>query len=237
MPPFKLNLNHTVENFTLWFERVFICVNIVNYKKDSFSLLDFSKRTVAKILRRANLACSICSWNDASCDIHHIIQVKNGGSDEMDNLICVCPNCHRNIHQNGSKFKTIEQLLELSLDKKFPNWKDYYNPVSPRYYKALKDKLINNCHHCGVNIPLDNKYCSISCSKKNKVKFNISKSDIEEFAKEKLSIVQIAKKLGVSDNAVRKRLRNMRLYEYFYSLRGRVNWRAKQLIKNINTES
>ena len=52
------------------------------------------KRTITKILRRANIKCSICGWNESTCDIHHIIHKKDGGSDNMDNLIVVCPNCY-----------------------------------------------------------------------------------------------------------------------------------------------
>lgn len=32
-------------------------------------------------------------------DIHHIVEVKNGGSKQYDNLIALCPNCHRLVHK------------------------------------------------------------------------------------------------------------------------------------------
>lgn len=62
------------------------------------SILGISKRTTHKILKRAGVACSICHWSEASCDLHHIEAKAKGGSDLNDNLVVVCPNCHRVIH-------------------------------------------------------------------------------------------------------------------------------------------
>lgn len=103
------------------------CKRKVVHAKDLSELntiTDVSKRTITKILRRANVKCSICGWNESTCDIHHIIHKKDGGSDNMDNLIVVCPNCHRIIHTTD-KYNT-ELLQQHSLDKEFSNWKDFY---------------------------------------------------------------------------------------------------------------
>jgi DNA-directed RNA polymerase subunit RPC12/RpoP len=100
---------------------------VLHIKTDYIKLLDFSKRTVSKILKRAKINCSICGWNKASCDIHHIIHRKYGGSDEHTNLIIVCPNCHRTMHELKEKYITIEQLKLLSIDKTFVQWKEFYN--------------------------------------------------------------------------------------------------------------
>ena len=45
----------------------------------------------------------------------------------MDNLILVCPNCHRIIHTKGKY--TQEDLQQHSLDKTLSNWKEYYNKI------------------------------------------------------------------------------------------------------------
>ena len=89
------------------------------------SILDVSKRTISKILHRANKGCAICGWNESTCDIHHIVERKNGGSDNTDNLIIVCPNCHRIIHTTTKYSKQF--LLSLTIDKTFVNWKDFYH--------------------------------------------------------------------------------------------------------------
>ena len=88
------------------------------------TIFDLSKRTISKILKRANVRCSICGWNEASCDIHHIQKKKYGGTDELSNLIIVCPNCHRIIHTTNKYNKDF--LFNLSIDKTFSDWKDFY---------------------------------------------------------------------------------------------------------------
>lgn len=53
--------------------------------------------------------CAICGWKISEnlvihkgkalpsygCEIHHIVPVSEGGSGELDNLIMLCPNCHK----------------------------------------------------------------------------------------------------------------------------------------------
>lgn len=85
------------------------------------SILDLSKRTITKILRRANQGCMICGWNEATCDIHHIQPKKNGGTDDNSNLIVVCPNCHRKIHDHK-----LTVPNDVNIEVLFKNWTDYY---------------------------------------------------------------------------------------------------------------
>lgn len=56
-----------------------------------------------KIKRERGDKCEICGWDKGSCDIHHRRQRVNGGNDDESNLIIVCPNCHRLIHENKLK--------------------------------------------------------------------------------------------------------------------------------------
>lgn len=39
--------------------------------------------------------CTICGWDEAPCDVHHILSRKDGGTNEYSNLIILCPNHHR----------------------------------------------------------------------------------------------------------------------------------------------
>ena len=96
-----------------------------HYKNDITSILDVSKRTVTKILHRSNKGCSICGWNESTCDIHHVIPRSKGGNNDLDNLIVVCPNCHRIIH-TSNKYST-EFLKMLTIDKTFSDWKTFYH--------------------------------------------------------------------------------------------------------------
>jgi DNA-directed RNA polymerase subunit RPC12/RpoP len=92
---------------------------------NSITLFDLSKRTISKILKRAKIKCAMCSWDKTSLDIHHIEHRKNNGSDNDNNLICLCPNCHRMAHEN--KY-TIKELLERNVRNMFNNWREFYNP-------------------------------------------------------------------------------------------------------------
>lgn len=86
------------------------------------SILELSKRTVTKIMKRLNLGCSNCGWSLTTCDIHHIVHQSKGGSDEHTNLTNLCPNCHRCAHAGLlTKFVTLEEQIG-------DRWKDAYFP-------------------------------------------------------------------------------------------------------------
>jgi 5-methylcytosine-specific restriction endonuclease McrA len=91
---------------------------------DELTIDNISSRTFSKILERAKVGCSLCGWNESSCDTHHIIERKHGGTNAMDNLIAVCPNCHRIIHKLKKYSK--EFLVSKSFAFTLPNWKDFY---------------------------------------------------------------------------------------------------------------
>jgi hypothetical protein len=93
-------------------------------KRNVASILQLSKKTTALILRRARFACVLCGWNKSSCDIHHIVHKKLGGTDSHENLIVVCPNCHREIHRE--KKINADFLRTKTIDKTFTNWRDFY---------------------------------------------------------------------------------------------------------------
>lgn len=122
------------KNKYLGYNRFKKCVNCrkkVLHSKNIHDIKNFnelSKRTISKILKRANVKCALCEWNTASCDIHHIINKAHGGLDSPDNLIIICPNCHRSIHVLGEKFIKNEELFKKSIKYTFENWKDFYHP-------------------------------------------------------------------------------------------------------------
>jgi 5-methylcytosine-specific restriction endonuclease McrA len=92
------------------------------YKKEVNSLLELSKRTTAKLIKRLNLKCCICGWDEASLDIHHIIPRKAGGSDDHNNLTAICPNHHRLAHAGKIDKNAFVTLQELLVD----SWRDLY---------------------------------------------------------------------------------------------------------------
>ena len=94
-------------------------------KLQILTLSDISKRTMTKILKRMNAKCSICGWNEASCDLHHIVPRKDGGEDNFDNLIVVCPNCHRICHTTNRY--NFEFLKQRNIEIMYKNWRDFYH--------------------------------------------------------------------------------------------------------------
>lgn len=90
--------------------------------KSPASILDLSKRTVTKVMKRLNLGCSNCDWNLATCDIHHIQPKSRGGTNDHSNLTYVCPNCHRLAHAGLlTAFVTLDRQIG-------DRWKDCYFP-------------------------------------------------------------------------------------------------------------
>ena len=97
-------------------------------KEDPKSILDVSKRTTMKILKRMDLPCSCCGFyvKGVSLDLHHITPRKNGGTNDMSNLTYICPNCHRIAHTdikllNKPLISILQQLENFGKD-----WKDFY---------------------------------------------------------------------------------------------------------------
>ncbi|MDB0574060.1 HNH endonuclease [Ralstonia solanacearum] len=61
---------------------------------------------VAEVLDRADGKCEICH-SDAPflrrdgrpyLEVHHVVQLADGGDDTTENAVAVCPNCHRRAH-------------------------------------------------------------------------------------------------------------------------------------------
>jgi len=88
------------------------------------SIKELSKRTAVKIIKRSNLGCAICGWNDAACDIHHIIPRSAHGSDDHSNLVILCPNHHRVLHSPNDY--SLEFLCSVSLNSVLPEWQALY---------------------------------------------------------------------------------------------------------------
>jgi 5-methylcytosine-specific restriction endonuclease McrA len=52
----------------------------------------------------ANYQCVLCSEPQTQwlkLEIHHLIPRSLGGSNDVDNLMPICPNCHSKIHSNN----------------------------------------------------------------------------------------------------------------------------------------
>ncbi len=86
------------------------------------NIYELSNRTKTKIIKRLELSCCICNWNEDSVDIHHIIAKKDGGVNDHYNLTPLCPNHHR---LAGNKKIPVEKLITLE-QIVGDCWKDVY---------------------------------------------------------------------------------------------------------------
>lgn len=66
------------------------CKNNFANNKRSFS----SKKVITE------LPCEMCGWKETGRDVHHIVPIRDEGSNELANLISLCPNCHRCADRN-----------------------------------------------------------------------------------------------------------------------------------------
>ena len=63
----------------------------------------YKKRTRNKFRKlkhrnyRKDRTCLVCRGKGS--EIHHIVQIKNGGNNDERNLLCVCVECHEKIHE------------------------------------------------------------------------------------------------------------------------------------------
>lgn len=86
------------------------------------NIMQLSSRTLSKLLNRLGISCFKCGWDKASCDVHHIIPKKVGGTDDHSNLTVLCPNCHREAH--ALKTQDFPTFADLVGDE----WKKHYFP-------------------------------------------------------------------------------------------------------------
>src|SRR3989337_1142343 len=65
-----------------------------------------------KVLERDDNRCKTCGFNGKGLHVHHIEYKRNGGNEDMNNLITICNQSHMRIHgQNKNKGRDIQLML------------------------------------------------------------------------------------------------------------------------------
>ena len=59
----------------------------------------------AYVLWRDKYKCQKCRKSNVPLEVHHIIYRSNGGSDNEDNLIALCCDCHKKVHKGEIKLR------------------------------------------------------------------------------------------------------------------------------------
>ena len=66
--------------------------------------------SVKEYLELTNKCCS-CGY-DLIVHIHHIIPKSKGGTNNIDNLIGLCPNCHYLLHYRGYTLDELNDIIK-----------------------------------------------------------------------------------------------------------------------------
>jgi len=73
---------------------------------------EFSETTKAIILHRDSWRCAICNSSDRwKLQVHHIVPVLHGGTNDESNGVSLCGDCHRSIQ--GRELELAEYFQEL----------------------------------------------------------------------------------------------------------------------------
>lgn len=69
--------------------------------KYGYPMNSTTKKMGLEMSKLTSEPCSKCGWNESYCDVHRIVEGKEGGKYELNNVIVLCPNCHRELHQGA----------------------------------------------------------------------------------------------------------------------------------------
>lgn len=118
----------------------------------------YSSRRAA-ILHRDNYTCQCCGKKHTRLEVHHIIFRSKGGTDDENNLITLCADCHAKIHKGelvltkkpkklNLKYATHMSIIRSQLLKKYPDAIETFGFVTKENRNNLnlrKDHYIDAC--------------------------------------------------------------------------------------------
>lgn len=187
--------------------------------KTSDKVKKFRKKIKKRSLIYKGSKCIVCGYSRCSSSLHfHHLDERNKNfaisekghtrswskvKPELDKCVLLCANCHGELHSNLFK---IEDFLENNPSPKEGNEMLRKHLSSDRELQRIKIKE-NFCEDCKIPISKSGKKCvKCSSSSRNKILWPSTRS-LKEDLKSK-SFKQLARELGVSDNAIRKRIKN-----------------------------
>lgn len=119
----------------------------------------YSSRRSA-ILHRDNYTCQCCGKKNCRLEVHHIKFKSNGGTDDEENLITLCEDCHKGVHtgtitlskkpkkRKNLKYATHMSIIRSYLLKEYPNAIETFGFVTSEnrnHLKLEKDHFIDAC--------------------------------------------------------------------------------------------
>lgn len=119
----------------------------------------YSSRREA-VLHRDNYTCQCCGKKNCRLEVHHIKFKSNGGTDDEENLITLCKECHDRVHagtvvldkkpkkSKGLKHATHMSIIRSQLLKEYPDAIETFGFVTSENRNHLnlpKDHYIDAC--------------------------------------------------------------------------------------------
>ena len=119
----------------------------------------YSSRREA-ILHRDHYTCQCCGKRNCRLEVHHIKFKSNGGTDDEENLLTLCEDCHKGVHagtvvlnkkpkkSKNLKYATHMSIIRSYLLKKYPNAIETFGFVTAENRNHLnlkKDHYIDAC--------------------------------------------------------------------------------------------
>ena len=119
----------------------------------------YSSRRKA-VLHRDNYTCQCCGKKNCRLEVHHIVFRSNGGTNDEENLITLCKDCHKGVHKGtiildklpkknkGLKHTTHMSIIRSRLLKKYPDVIETFGFVTcenRNHLKLEKDHYIDAC--------------------------------------------------------------------------------------------
>ena len=179
--------------------------------KSSEAVKRWRSSAKSRMIKAFGGVCGICGYSRCreALDFHHINPAdksfsfgrvsanpksKDKIADELEKCICLCSNCHREVHAG---------LIDIDFTKirRFDR--------STYYAGAAATDSKDECPICGKLKPIKNNYCSLSCAGKSRRRVDWDAVDLAALRSSGMSFIKIAEQLGVSDNAVIKRAKKL----------------------------
>lgn len=73
------------------------------------------RAVLLRIIAKSHGRCELCNAyfpdSDAFLELEHIVPVKDGGTNDITNLVAICPNCHKRylLYKSPQDFEVIKQ--------------------------------------------------------------------------------------------------------------------------------
>ena len=114
-------------------------------KKKKKKVLKADKHAMNIVKRMYKGKCQLCGFN-GNIYIHHIRPIHYGGTNDLNNLACICGNCHYTVHNNGDYNGNPDQKLTNKLAR--------INSANTAKYKSRlgKDNKIDDKFKCFVTV-------------------------------------------------------------------------------------